>query len=241
MSLVVLVDGEPTPFLAADTGFDVQRRLGLAKGKWINFANAPLEKRRTLQAQGVHDDAIFKVYNVTVVEPVVEVVDPIPELPEQSECCSNDTCSWSILASTLACGLIILIPSGHYLEVTATCDVPQCTQAANATLDCCLTTVYNTTCADHTWVLSITSCVDEWSRVNDACAWMCRYHDGATTASGSISERAIEDGDYIDLALSGTILGSILTFAAVTWIVCVASKWKHGRYSTLDRLCPPPS
>ncbi len=103
----------------------------------------------------------------------------------------------------------------------AWCQVPLCDRAANAKLDCCITSVYNTTCHDESWVLEIDSCADQWSRVDDACQWWCRYHDGATVASATPQERSLYDGldGQKGASIAGLVIGSLGLF--ITFFFCL--------------------
>ncbi len=222
MSIVVRVvddDGEhDEALLLAHSGTEVVRRI--APGKWLEFANDPIDPEQPLTCQGVVDGARLETVAVRPPSPPPRRPPPppppqtVPRAPPHTRQFAGHSFNRRRVLA-VAGGAVLFFAAVTALSAlgiqAAWCQVPLCGRAANATLDCCTTSVFSTTCHDESWVLEIDSCADQWSRVDDACQWWCRYHDGATVASATPQERSLYDG--IDgqkgASIAGLVVGSL--------------------------------
>ena len=229
MSIVVRVvddDGErDEAVLLAHTGTEVVRRI--APGKWLEFANDRIDPEQPLTCQGVVDGARLETVGVCPPRRRPPPPPPAADSPAANGAAANDAngaaAQWSNRCRGLA--MVLFFAAVTALSAlgiqAAECQVPLCDRAANATLDCCITSVYNTTCHDESWVLEIDSCADQWSRVDDACQWWCRYHDGATVASATPQERSLYDGldGQKGASIAGLVIGSFCLFVILVLVV----------------------
>ncbi len=233
MSIVVRVvddDGErDEAVLLAHTGTEVVRRI--APGKWLEFANDRIDPEQPLTCQGVVDGARLETVGVRPPRRRLPPPPPATDGAAADGATTND--ANGAAAHSSDCRRVLVVAGGAVLFFAAVtvlsalgiqaaeCQVPLCDRAANATLDCCITSVYNTTCHDESWVLEIDSCADQWSRVDDACQWWCRYHDGATVASATPQERSLYDGldGQKGASIAGLVIGSLGLF--ITFFFCL--------------------